>query len=142
MEDDKIRILFSRFEPELSSDFMFMNKLRQNLNAVEIVRQQNRELRSRNKKAVVIAATVGFIVGFMFSLSLPYINDFVSRLQLSMPDTSPISSLSDYLIVLAWMIIGATSVFAALNTYEISITLLTPSEKIPFSADTGTRTRK
>ena len=38
-EDDKFKSLFSNFEPELSSDFRFMNKLQRNLNSVELVKQ-------------------------------------------------------------------------------------------------------
>ena len=40
----------------------------------------------------------------------------------------PIATMSpvvDNLMVIAWGVIGATSVFAALNTYEVSIALLT-----------------
>lgn len=35
------------------------------------------------------------------------------------------SPVVDNLMVIAWGVIGATSVFAALNTYEVSIALLT-----------------
>ena len=38
MEDDKLKSLFSNFEPELSSDFLFMNKLQRNLNSVELIK--------------------------------------------------------------------------------------------------------
>lgn len=65
MEDDKLKFLFTNFEPELSSDFKFMNKLERNLNSVEIIKRHTAEVRSRNKKAVAIAAFAGFIVGFV-----------------------------------------------------------------------------
>ena len=126
MEDEKIRSMFSDFEPELSSDFMFMNKLQQSLDSVEIVRQHTAELRSRNKKAVAIAAAVGFIVGFLFSLSLPSLYNAFAKLQLSLPDASIMHTVADYFTIIAWSIIGATSVFAALNTYEVSLSLLKP----------------
>ena len=38
---------------------------------------------------------------------------------------SNMSPVVDNLMVIAWGVIGATSVFAALNTYEVSIALLT-----------------
>lgn len=41
MEDDKIRYLFDNFEPELPSSFQFINQLKKNMNAVEIVKQYN-----------------------------------------------------------------------------------------------------
>ncbi|WP_438588996.1 hypothetical protein [Duncaniella dubosii] len=78
-----------------------------------------------SKKAVLIAVVVGFIVGFMFSLSLPYLAHAVADWQLRLPDSSFMSPVVDNLMVIAWGVIGATSVFAALNTYEVSIALLT-----------------
>lgn len=132
MEDDKLKFLFSNFEPELSSDFQFMNKLQQNLNSVEIIKQHTAEVLSRSKKAVVIAAVVGFIVGFLFSLSLPYLNEAVSNWQLTLPSDSVMSALAHNFTTIAWLVIGATSVLAALNSYEISLSLLKPKETTAF----------
>lgn len=128
MEDDKFKFLFSDFEPELSSDSQFMNKLQQNLNSVEIIKQHTAEVRARCKKAVVIAAFVGFIVGFLFSLSLPYLSEVVSNWQLTLPSESVMSTLANNFTTIAWLVIGGTSVLAALNSYEISLSLLKPKE--------------
>lgn len=128
MEDDKFKFLFSNFEPELSSDSQFMNKLQQNLNSVEIIKQHTAEVRARSKKAVIIAAFVGFIVGFLFSLSLPYLSQAVSNWQLTLPSESVMSALANNFTTIAWLVIGVTSVLAALNTYEISLSLLKPKE--------------
>ena len=128
MEDDKLKSLFSNFEPELTSGFRFMNKLQQNLNSVEMIKQHTAEFRARSKKAVVIAALVGFIVGFLFSLSLPCLSDAVKKWQLTLPSESVMNSLANNFTTIAWLIIGGTSVLAALNSYEISLSLLKPKE--------------
>ena len=128
MEDDKLKSLFSNFEPELSSDFQFINKLQQNLDSVEIIKQHTAEVRSRTKKAVGIAVIVGFIVGFLFSLSLPYVIDAVANWQLTLPSESILNAFATNFTIIAWLVIGGTSVFAAINTYEISISLLKPKE--------------
>ena len=128
MEDDKLKSLFTNFEPELSSDFKFMNKLQRNLNSVELVKQHIAEVRSRSKKAVLIAVIVGFIVGFLFSLSLPYLIDAVSNWQLTLPSESILNTFAKNFTIIAWLVIGGTSVFAAINTYEISFSLLKPKE--------------
>lgn len=128
MEDDKLKSLFSNFEPELSSDFQFMNRLQQNLNSVEIIRQHTAEVRSRSRKAVAIAAVVGFIVGFLFSLSLPYLSDAVSNWQLTLPGESALNTIANNFTTIAWLIIGGTSVLTALNSYELSLSLLKPKE--------------
>ena len=130
MEDDKFKSLFSNFGPELSSDFQFMNKLQRNLNSVEMIKQHNAEVRARSKKAVAIAAVVGFIVGFMFSLSLPYLNHAVSNWQLTLPSESMLNTFANNFTTIAWLVIGATSVLAALNSYEISLSLLKPKESL------------
>lgn len=128
MEDDKLKTLFSNFEPELSSDSQFMNKLQRDLNSVEIIKQHTAGVRSRNKKAVVIAAFVGFIVGFLFSLSLPYLSDAVSNWKLTLPDESMLKTFANNFSIIVWLVIGGTSVLAAINAYEISLSLLKPRE--------------
>lgn len=128
MEDDKLKYLFSNFEPELSSDFLFMNKLQRNLNSVELIKQHTAEVRSRSRKVVAIAAIVGFIVGFLFSLSLPYLTDAVSNWQLTLPSESVMNVFANNFTIIAWLVIGGTSVFAALNSYEVSLSLLRPKE--------------
>lgn len=128
MEDDKLKSLFSNFEPELSSDFLFMNKLQRNLNSVELIKQHTVEVRSRSRKAVAIAAIVGFMVGFLFSLSLPYLSEAVSNWQLTLPSESVMNVFANNFTIIAWLVIGGTSVFAALNSYELSLSLLKPKE--------------
>ncbi len=128
MEDDKFKSLFSNFDPELSSDTQFMGRLESTLNSVEIIKQHIAESRSRNKTAVTIGVVVGFIVGFLFSLSLPYLNNAVSDWRLSLPDASVMKTFADNFTIIAWAVIGSTSVFAALNTYEITLSMLKPTE--------------
>lgn len=128
MEDDKLKSLFSNFEPELSSDFLFMNKLQRNLNSVELIKQHTVEVRSRSRKAVAIAAIVGFMVGFLFSMSLPYLSEAVSNWQLTLPSESVMNVFANNFTIIAWLVIGGTSVFAALNSYELSLSLLKPKE--------------
>ena len=128
MEDDKLKSLFSNFEPELSSDFLFVNKLQRNLNSVELIKQHTVEVRSRSRKAVAIAAIVGFIVGFLFSMSLPYLSEAVSNWQLTLPSESVMNVFANNFTIIAWLVIGGTSVFAALNSYELSLSLLKPKE--------------
>lgn len=126
MEDDKLKSMLTNFEPELSSDFQFMSKLERSLNSVEILKQHAAEVRSRNKKAVVLAAVLGFIVGMLFSLSLPYLSSAVAEWQLSLPGDSMLNALADNFRIISWIAIGGTSVLTALNTYEVSLSLLKP----------------
>ena len=126
MEDDKLQSLFSCFEPELSSDTQFMRDLERNMDLVESVKAQNAESRSRNKKAVAIAALAGFIAGFLFSLSLPYLENFIASRKIMFPDNSLTGILADNFMLAVWMMIAGASVLVALNSYRISMTLLKP----------------
>lgn len=129
MEEDKIRGLFSEFEPELSSDAQFIKKLQHNLSSVETVRQHVAIQRAKNRKAVVIAAFIGFIVGFLFSLSLPYLGEAIANWRLTLPEDSVLCLVAGNFTVIAWLMIGCTSVVAALNTYEVSLSLLKSKTK-------------
>ena len=62
MEEDKLKSLFAEFQPELSSDSLFMNRLERNMESVEIVKRRVEEMRARNRRAIAVAAIVGFIV--------------------------------------------------------------------------------
>lgn len=126
MDDDKIKDLFANFNPELSSDSLFMNRLQRNMDRVELVHRHNAEQRSRNKKAVAIAAFIGFLIGSLFTLTLPYLGDALASMHIERPDSQFISFMSQYYLTLGLLIVGATSVFAAVNAYDLSLFLLRP----------------
>lgn len=123
-QDDKLKELFSDFTPDLSSDSLFMSRLERSLNSVEIIKQQAVEMESRNRKAVVIAAIVGFVAGFLFSLLLPTLQHAVASWQLTLPDSSWSTTLAENFTVFAWLAISLASSLIALNTYELSLSLL------------------
>lgn len=129
MEEDKLKEFLINFEPEISSDFSFMSKLQHHLDQVEMIKQHNSDIAVRRKKAVVIAACVGFIAGFLFSLVLPYITTLITDLQLSLPSGSTIQVIADNYLTIAWLIIGGFTVFISLNTYELSLSILSRKGK-------------
>lgn len=128
MEDDKLRSLFADFQPELSSDRQFMSCLMQNMESVEIVKRRMAEMRARNRRAIAVAAVVGFVVGFLFSLALPYLSGLVADWQLTLPEDSVMSVAADYFAVIAWGVTGATAVIAAINTYDMMTSRPIPLE--------------
>lgn len=129
MEDDKLRSLFADFQPELSSDRQFMSCLERNMESVEIVKRRMAEMRARNRRAIAVAAVVGFVVGFLFSLALPYLSGLVADWQLTLPEESVMSVAADYFAVIAWGVTGATAVIAAINTYDMITSKPIPLEQ-------------
>lgn len=127
MDDDKIRNLFDNFNPDIASSFQFMEQLKKNMEAVEIVRQHNVALRKRNRIAVAIAAVSGFLTGVILTLLFPLIGDWVSTFNISIPRLQISEITVDYSFV-AWIIMAGVSVITALNAYEIAMAKLTPKE--------------
>lgn len=123
MEDDKIKDLFSNFNPEISSSFQFMSELKKNMERVEILKQHNRVLRKRNKWAVIIAAASGFVMGIILSLLMPIVVDWLPTLNISIPRSLITNLAIDYNYP-AWIITAAVSVITAVNAYEIALALL------------------
>ncbi|MDE6272632.1 MAG: hypothetical protein K2M31_06460 [Muribaculaceae bacterium] len=126
MNDDKLKSLFADFEPQLSPDSQFIDRLERSLNSVEIIRQHAAGVRKRNRVAVGIATFSGFIIGVLFSLMLPYLSNAVAEWQLTLSNESLMHAFADQFSIIAWSVVGASSVITALNAYEISLQFLAP----------------
>ena len=125
MEDEKIKELFSNFQPRLSSSASFMARLQKNMEMVEILRQYNITLRRRNRLAVVIAAVCGFAFGVIAMLLLTPLASLITEVSLSLPYLH-ISSISIDTGIIAWILIATVSIVSALHAYDLAISRLTP----------------
>lgn len=121
IKDDSIRALFTDFDPPMESDARFVARLERNLDAVESVRRQSLALKARSRRAVALAAAAGFLVGFIFSLALPYVGAALEQWCLSVPSSGIMAVLADNYMLPSWLLIAATSVTVAVNTYEFSL---------------------
>ncbi|MBD5171560.1 MAG: hypothetical protein HDT07_06100 [Bacteroidales bacterium] len=118
-EDDKIKELFTGFNPAMDSDRDFMDRLTRSLDSVEMIRERATELRRRNRRAVVAAALVGFVTGIAFTLAMTFIKGWIGNLLTHIPST-PAST--DTPAIIGWVITAAASILAALGTYELAVT--------------------
>lgn len=127
MEDDKIKDLFSNFQPALpTDDAVFLSRLRQNLDAVEVVKEQMAARRRRSKIAVAVAATVGFVSGVATTLFIPTISHWLSSLPLPMHHVE-IAAISLDSNILLWIIPAVLSGLIAYNTYQVTLSRLSSS---------------
>lgn len=124
MDDDKIKDLFNDFHPELSSSFLFMDRLKKNMEVVEIVRQQRVALKRLNRIAVSIAAFCGFVMGVILTLLFSLVGDWVSTINVSLPHLHISTLIIDYSFM-AWFVMAGVCVITALNAYEIAMVRLT-----------------
>ena len=130
MEDDKLfKELFSNFDPELTPDYHFMDRLRRNMDSVEMIRRRDAELKKHNRQAVAIAAVVGFVIGALFTMAMPYIVQGLGSLFRAFPTSDAVRILSDNSSTIGWLMIAATSTLTALNTYDLSLSLLRRNHK-------------
>ena len=122
MEEDRLKDIFNEYEPDLSSSFAFMERLERNLNAVEIIHQENAKAIKRNRLAVILASMAGFLTGILFSFAFPYISNIISTLEGFIPTYSMLNNLNfniEIQSVIAWIFIGAVSVFTSIGTYNM-----------------------
>lgn len=127
MEDDKIKELFSGFEPQLSSDSRFMRKLQQNMEAVELVKRRSESVRKRNRVAVVVAALSGFVAGVILSLLYPLISESLPVIQFKMPYVNS-AAISVSPQVPIWICMAIASGIIAYNAYVITLSRLSLKE--------------
>ena len=123
-ENDKLKELFRGFDPDVSSESTFMMKLEHSLNSVEIVKRHSEEMESRHRKAVAMAAVVGFVAGFLCSLLLPALQNGVAVWKDTLAETSWFMPVADNIMVIGWMMVAVTSTLFALNTYDLTLSVL------------------
>ena len=123
-EDYKLKKLFNDFNPDLESDFRFMERLQRNLDSVELVCRRNMEQRARCRKAVAIAAVCGFVCGILCTFAMPYIVAAFSRLEAVLPSFGSANSLGAACYIAALLVAGVMSAWVAVSAYELSLALL------------------
>ena len=125
MDDEKIKLYFSDYQPEIPSDRTFMNNLEINLESVEIIKRHADGVRTKHRIALGLSALSGFTVGCLLSLLFPYIRNFVAQLQLAGIEIAATDNLmSNYSMIPVWLITGGLVVITALYTYDLSLAIL------------------
>lgn len=124
MDDDKFKELFQDFEPEMKSNDLFMSRLQNRLDNVELVKERNDEIVHRSRIAVVVAFVVGIVAGSLLSLAIPYISAFIHSLCTDIASTTQIAYISGHELIIAWGIIATTASILAYNSYILTFSLL------------------
>lgn len=127
MEDD-LKEIFVDFEPDLADDFKFMQRLRANLDAVELVRRHAEVRRSRTRRAFLAAILVAFICGFLFALFLPTLTNALTAILLaivpaSQLSTSPLHITLTFPFPLACLLLSALAIHFSLLAYHFIISV-------------------
>lgn len=126
MEDDNIRSLFADFDPDLSSSFQFMDRVEREIDNMEIVHKHLTARRQRSRIAMAVAACVGFVVGFVLALCIPYFEALIQGVSLpAMPDfATRFAPGFDAIAMILWVCIGVIVIVASVGSYELTLSLL------------------
>ncbi len=119
MDENKYTDLFASFNPELSSDKLFMARLQANLRAVSNVKEQVSAMRSKSRLAVWIAAIIGFICGILCSLCYQAIFEVLNGLFVAGSTFAIL--FADYGNVVVWGIICLMTGVIAYSAYDITL---------------------
>lgn len=126
MEDDKLKDIFLNFQPELSSDNKFLDRLQKNMEVLEIVKRDASAARRRNVISLAVAALSGFVAGVIVTLLFPLIGSRLSAVSL------PVPGFQDIMLnhqIIGWILAAIMSTFIALNAYELTNARLSNSGK-------------
>ncbi len=118
MEDDKIKDIFKDFNPELSPDNQFLQRLERNIEIAEEIKRQNAAFHKNSRRAVVYAALAGFVTGALLMLLLPTATSIITVFNAGAGQThnNILSALEHSLPLL---FIAGASVLTAYNAYVI-----------------------
>ena len=121
LEDKQIRELFDGFEPNNGGDDAFIERVEQNLRAVDNAREMIGDTRRLQRRAVVIAALVGFISGIASVLCYSIIKQLVTSVLAAADIHIVIDGLPAG--VLAWAMICTIVTGLSYVAYDLVTTL-------------------
>ena len=118
-EDNNLKELFSRYQPEMTSGDEFLRRLAPKLDAVECLRRQAATVARRRRQAAWRAALAGMVCGLICGLLLPYLSHYLSAwlLTLNTPWLSA-EALDASLPALLWIAAAAIVLSVTLSTYR------------------------
>lgn len=129
MEDDKIRDLFTDFDPELTDTSGFMERVTRGLDAVEVVRERQAVMRRRQRRALGVAAFIGVFVGIGLTMLYMLVVDSIAALHL--PDVTwivrnfglPVEArdIAVDLRIPTLLLFAAAATLTAVNAYSFSM---------------------
>lgn len=116
---DPLQSIFARFEPPLSDDSLFMARLQQNLNDVELIKNQTLAFRHKSKRAMVAAAIAGFMCGVAGTLLYPWLAAILIDLTGSIADKTALDAVQDYGNVALWGVICLITGIVTFTVYDL-----------------------
>lgn len=126
--DSEIKQLFAGYSPKTATDdSVFIARLKRNLRIVDLVQQQKKHRQKMQRRAMCMAAVMGFVCGVLCTLFYPAAISFLdsfhttNALALLLTTNAPATSI---------FVFSMASVLLCLSTYEL--TLMVNEPKAPY----------
>lgn len=114
MEKDELKELFSAFNPPLSEDKAFMERLERNMRAADAVKAELAASRRAGRRALATALIAGFVAGVVFTALLPVIQSLLTGL---LPD---FDSVVFTVKTLSWIVaLAGTCLIGLVSFYQV-----------------------
>jgi len=117
--EDKLYDIFAGYDPELSSDSLFMSRLSRNIKAVELVKSNIEERRRKSRLAILMAALIGFITGIISVIAYPFLMDSLTQLAEGGDVTADF--ITDYGSVLIWCVAAILAGVFSYASYDLTL---------------------
>lgn len=118
-EDYKeIADLFAVFNPALSDSQRFISRIEKNVETLEEVRSKYESDQRTTRRAVCIAASVGFVSGILASFLIPMLNSLIMESLSVIVSTIPVVTNKWMSMALSIALLLTTVTFLTANTYH------------------------
>lgn len=118
MDDKQIRDFFSKFNPvPASSDDLFIERLRSNIESVQLVKDRIKRIQSVYRRAALFASLAGFITGLIFSILLNHFIPVIKKINFSYAPEMDMT-------LVGWVGVAFISIFFTILSCRLSISCL------------------
>ncbi|MCH5224025.1 MAG: hypothetical protein J1E82_08275 [Muribaculaceae bacterium] len=120
-ENDSLKKLFDDFNPELSDDRQFMDRLVAGIDAVDLFKVSERRRARRLRIVAAVSALAGFFCGVILTLLFPVLVDFLYPFIINISNFSPDTQLLTNSIV--WCLVAIASLSTTFTTFSLMASL-------------------
>ena len=120
-ENDSLKNLFDDFNPELSDDKQFMDRLIAGMDAVDLFKVSEQRRARRLRIVAAVSALAGFFCGVILTLLFPVLVNFLHPFIINLSNFSPDTQLLTNSLV--WCLVAIASLSTTFGTYSLMSSL-------------------
>lgn len=116
MDDKDLRNLFNDFDPKLTPDNIFMNKMENSLRGVELLNEIQKVDLRRNRLSAYLSFGFGFLSGVIMTLCYPWLADLMKAIFASFSNSVVPTDM--FISTVVWIFIAAVSICSTFGAYN------------------------